>query len=112
MSNELKQFLAAWLAWAEAGGPDDSQHTKANPYRFARDAGLCSNTYDFEELALDVHPDNTGNLEHQLHVLFRKDGRDASYPFGRADYEEDADCNTQHLNPRRRSWVCKMLEAA
>lgn len=111
MSDDLKAFLRAWLDWAEAGAPDDGRHTNRNPNRFERDCGLCSNTYNFEELALNVHLDDVGDLETELSSLFAADGMDKGYPFGYAAYDEDAAGHTQHLNPTRLAWVRKQLEA-
>lgn len=111
MSDDLKAFLRAWLDWAEAGAPDDNRHTERNPNRFERDYGLCSNTYNFEELALDVHPDETGDLEIELACRFEEQGLRPSYPFGYEAYDADAEGGTHHLNPARLAWVRKQLEA-
>lgn len=111
MSDDLKAFLRAWLDWAEAGAPDSDRHTKRNPNRFEGECGLCSNTYNFEELALDVHPEDTGRLEDELHDLFTEQGLNTDYPFGRDAYDRDADHGTQHRNTSRLLWVRTQLEA-
>ncbi|QVE65554.1 hypothetical protein [Ralstonia phage vB_RsoP_BMB50] len=111
MSDNLRAFLRAWLDWAEAGAPDSDRHTERNPNRFDAQCGLCSNTFNFEELAMDVHPNDTGELEEELGDLFESQGRSTGYPFGHAAYDHDAYNGTHHRNTYRLQWVRTQLEA-
>lgn len=105
MSDKLVAFLRAWLDWAEAGAPDGNSHTPRNPARFEPECGLCANTINFEETILDVHPEDTGDLEYELAGLFDADGLDRSYPFGDAAYDSDGDAGTHHKHEPRLAWV-------
>lgn len=111
MSDNLKAFLREWLDWAEAGAPDSAEHTERNPNRFDSRYGLCGNTCEFEELSLDVHPDDTGDLEVELSGLFEAQGLHRGYPFGQDAYDVDTERGTQHRNTNRLLWVRTQLEA-
>ncbi|BAG70363.1 hypothetical protein RSB1_gp05 [Ralstonia phage RSB1] len=111
MSNDLIGFLRAWLDWAEAGAPDDGRHTQRNPNRFDRDVGLCSNTYEYEELALDRLDCDRGELEDELHDAFMAEGLDGTYPFGQDAYDDGQVMGAQHKCETRLAWVRSKLAA-
>lgn len=87
----LRDFLADWLAWAEAGGEEFSP--AGHGYR--KYWGLCSNAEEFWE-----------GVEDQL------DDRldDEPYPFGFEEYEAGRWSQTQHQCPKRLAWVRKTIE--
>lgn len=91
MNDKLKQFLAEWLAWAEADAPEHPVFTA----RF----GLCYNLAQWSGLDYE--------LAFELAEIFNGD----SYPFGEYKYNLDCMNNTQHRNPARLAWVRKQLGA-
>lgn len=110
MSDDLKAFLTAWLAWAEAGAPDSNRHTRANLCRFDAECGLCSNTYNFEEAALGIDSRDTGKLEDELHELLCEDNLSIGYPFGGDErYNYEANNLIHHKNEARLAWVRSKL---
>ncbi|CAK1256715.1 unknown function [Klebsiella phage vB_Kpl_K59PH2] len=90
MTKEMREFLTAWLAWAE--DPDAYDSYDGGPFK--KRTGLCSN--------ID-----------ELHGMLEADGLDTLYPF---DTEQSYDTafseRTQHLNPARLAWVRAKLEAS
>lgn len=94
MSEQLKAFLAAYLAWVDAGAPHKEP--------FSRRYGLCSNLYDWS-LRLDY--DGREALEKELDQLFALEGLDECHPFGGDKYLEARESETQHLNMDRINWV-------
>jgi len=87
MTPALRQFLADWLAWAEAGAPE-------HPV-FHRRGGLCV-------LASRVSYYLNSELEDVFDEIF--------YPFGGyEEYHRRRIDETQHENPARRAWVRQQL---
>lgn len=86
MSPLLRAFLSDWLAWAEAGAPDDD--------RLARHWGLCGNAIK-------------NGVRRHLERLLETDFPDnASFPFGGSTvYHRDAYRREHHLNEERLAWV-------
>lgn len=81
-SDELKQFLQAWLDWAEAGGVGEE---------FVPRSGLCHMLQTKWDML----------LTDELDLLFN----DKSYPFGEDEFDRRMANNTQHLDPNRLAWV-------
>lgn len=111
MDGHLIAFLRAWLDWAEAGAPDSGRHTRHNPCRFEADCGLCANADNYEELQLDMLPEDCGEVCQNLNDEFAKDGLDTIYPFGKQAYEDRSDEYTQHKHEPRLAWVRSKLAA-
>jgi hypothetical protein len=98
MSDLLKEFLVAWLEWAERGAPEDD----CEP--FARYKGLCISFEDWMELR-DVDHGSAYCESDQLKSLFIADGLAGDYPFGECAYIWAMNHDQQHLDVNRLSWV-------
>ena len=98
MTPELRQFLTEWLQWAEDGAPEHPS--------FDAKFGLCHNAEYFGALTssrLSI------DLEDEIFHLLG--GRGSSpYPFGVEEYHQARIRSTQHLNPKRLTWVREQLE--
>lgn len=70
MSELMREFLTAWLEWAEAGAPSHDT--------FRAEYGLCGNSNSFDG--------DTYCLEYELAAMFKADGLDGGYPFGESAY--------------------------
>jgi hypothetical protein len=96
MSEELKQFLSDYLAWVDAGAPPSKP--------FERGYGLCSNTFYFDG--------DWEAVDNELSALFKADGLDRVYPFGKEAYEEASVNDTHHLYQPRIDWIKSKLTPA
>lgn len=92
ISDGLREFLKAWLKWAESGA---RQHEV-----FSRDKGLCC-------LVLTYYRDNSPYFE--LREIFNR-FQDPCFPFGGEEryYKDSRECTT-HKNTLRLAWVRKTL---
>ena len=99
MTKEMREFLTAWLDWAQSGGSEDHEYGNIfRPY-----TGLCAATHYW----CVCKP-----LTEELGDMLEADGLDTDYPFDtRLSYEKAADDGTQHLNPARLAWVRSKLES-
>jgi hypothetical protein len=87
----LRQFLADWLAWAEAGAPEHPN--------FGRSNGLCVLAHYAR-----------GEILHDLRKQLRASFEETPYPFGGSrEFSQRAFDRTQHLNPARLAWVRQQL---
>lgn len=92
MTPALRQFLADWLAWAEAGAPE-------HPV-FRRDYGLCGSLQKYAGLY------EGRRLEDELLRLFNF----TVFPFGSSqEFHQQTRDGTQHENPARLAWVRQQL---
>lgn len=102
MTKEMREFLTAWLAWAE--DPDAYDFDDGGPFK--KRAGLCSNLDEF-----------LGGIDfckflQELADMLEADGLDTKYPFDtEQSYDAAFDNRTQHLNPARLAWVRSKLES-
>lgn len=104
MTKEMREFLTAWLAWAEGGGLESHEHGSI----FRRKTGLCANTGDWAE-ATGV---KFSRLIEELGDMLEADGLDTDYPFDtESSYSLAANYGTQHRNPYRLEWVRSKLES-
>jgi hypothetical protein len=88
MTPALRQFLADWLAWAEAGAPE-------HPV-FVRGRGLCGCAFNYGGYM----------LRHEV----RKALDFVTYPFGGGnEFHIRMEDRTQHENPARLAWVRHQL---
>lgn len=86
----IKEFCIAYLAWVEAGAPDDTP--------FSRRHGLCAN---YNYFCRDPYDYGDYKAWDEINDLVGGD-----YPFGGKDtFYEEVDKNTTHLNPARLAWV-------
>lgn len=92
MSNELREFLQAWLDWALA-----SEVNIADSQYFNPGGGLCA--------YLTNYTNGEETLLNELGELFMSDGLSCVYPFGRCNYLKRFIEATQHLCPLRLAWV-------
>lgn len=106
MSQRLREFLAAYLAWVKEGAP----HGDDIP--FNRGYGLCYN------IKLYV-PDGDGwydasqELRDEMAWLFKRDGLCEDYPFCTAgQYDSMSYRDTHHTCEARLAWIRKQLEAS
>lgn len=98
MSERLRQFLSAYLTWADAGAPDTNG--------LMRSQGLCGNLNFYAAM----HGwEEVWNLEFELEVMFKEDGLCLGYPFGLKVYLEEAETLTHHENQERLNWVRRRL---
>lgn len=97
MSEQMKQFLTEWLAWAEADAP-------VHPV-FKAHRGLCSNLYQWSCDNPDISVSKFAYLGCELTELFNSE----VYPFGKDDYMRDYKSRTQHRNGKRLAWVREQL---
>lgn len=105
MTKEMREFLTAWLAWAEGGAWKD--HEYGNIFRPA--TGLCAATRYWTDV-VDVP---FYRLIVELSDMLEADGLDTDYPFdNKASYFSAANLGTQHLNPLRLGWVRSKLECS
>lgn len=96
MSNELREFLQAWLDWALA-----SEVTVVKSQYFEPNFGLCICSIKYAM----VHGEDVGYLEDELKWLFRADNLHRIYPFGMDEYIKGASEENQHLCTLRLAWV-------
>lgn len=102
MTKEMREFLTAWLDWAQSGGSKDHEYGNIfRPY-----TGLCAAIcywYNSSDLRRP--------LTAELGDMLEADGLDTDYPFDtRLSYDQAAAHSTQHLNPARLAWVLSKLE--
>lgn len=95
----VKEFLRAWLAWAEDGAV---VHGFMDPT-----VGLCTNLSQWC-IAHNIR----GTARLGMMALFKTvlPGRDKMYPFGKMAYGLDLKNRTQHTNEKRLAWVREMLK--
>lgn len=104
MTNEMREFLTAWLSWAEGGACKDHEYGNIfRPY-----TGLCA--------AISFWYCDDGKLQYrmlqELGDMLEADGLDTEYPFDTRDsYRKAANAGGQHLNPARLEWVISKLES-
>lgn len=93
MSDELKKFLTDYLAWVDAGAPEDIP--------FTRRYGLC-----FHAEKRDY------KLYNELSKILDKEFTNHSaYPFGGMSvYFASHERRAQHLNQKRIDWIKSKLE--
>ena len=102
MTQTMREFLTAWLTWAE--DPDAHDYTAGGPFK--KRSGLCANLDEF------LGGISSYKLLDELHMLLDADGLDTIYPFDTERSYDAAFCNrTQHLNPARLAWVRSKLES-
>lgn len=89
MSEQMREFLTEWLAWALADAP-------VHP-AFVAHKGLCGNLYQWSCYDNDL----SDELEELLNGVV--------YPFGESDYNLDRKFQTQHHNAKRLAWVLEQL---
>lgn len=101
MSSLMKDFLTAWLDWAENSGRVDGPFDPAY--------GLCTACKDYcESLGMFRL-----RLIYELESMFVKDGLDEVYPFNGGQgcsYDAEVYGDKIHKNPQRLAWVRKQLE--
>lgn len=98
MSEQLREFLTAWLAWAENGAPSRYPFNPAN--------GLCACAAIYADATYGDEVD----LLTELANLFEDQGLNANYPFGQYEYDMRHLDDTQHLDPNRLAWVREQLK--
>lgn len=104
MTKEMREFLTAWLAWAEGGACKDRKYGNI----FLPHTGLCA-ALDYWTDVVDVP---FYRLIEELGGMLGADGLDTKYPFDTAEsYFEAASLGIQHLNPARLAWVRSKLES-
>lgn len=104
MTKEMREFLTAWLAWAQSGGSKDHKYGCI----FCPTTGLCA--------AISFWYCDDGKLHYrmmqELGDMLEADGLDTEYPFDTRDsYRKAANACGQHLNPARLAWVRSKLES-
>lgn len=101
MTQTMREFLTAWLAWAEDAAD------ASDGIQFKKRTGLCSNITVFVGDFGEYYP-----LLNELHSMLSFDGLNVTYPFDTEDsYELAFASRTQHLNPARLAWVRAKLES-
>lgn len=94
-SPDLICFYTEYLAWVDAGAPEDSPFTRA--------AGLCHNIYEFAEVNEGMRP---GFLCDEMHRQFRLELLSETLPFqSPEDYTRETEGDMCHMNARRLQWV-------
>ena len=106
-SDELTAFYQAYLAWLNAGAPEDFDRTK-NPFDFLRGVGLCGNLrlFCFHHKCYGHHTVYVAEMLNQ----FVEAGLDKQYPFNRYSKDENSMSieirqDTCYINPKRVQWV-------
>lgn len=103
MSELLREFLKAWLEWAESDAPTGS---------FMRGDGLCGNLYYvFCQDMRGLSDEDTDSLRSELTDEFKKDGLEVQYPFGKGAYWQPPYTYAMHQDPNRLAWVRAKLAA-
>lgn len=96
---DLRQFLKAWLEWAESGGGASKV--------FSRYQGLCNCATDWV-FSRPVH--RKPQLLSELRKLFIAQNLNPDFPFGgRAVFSIESVTGGMHLNPERLAWVRSFL---
>jgi hypothetical protein len=109
MSDLLREFLTAWLDWAEGDADPRGQYGAGH---FHRDCGLCYNSVEFSwDRGRKGYPE-AYVLEDELRAIYAAEGRNKDYPFGKEGYDRAEALNSMHKDPARLAWVRKQLEAA
>lgn len=99
MSDELKAFYRAYLAWLEAGAPEGMP--------FLRGLGLCSSVPDVVTRAYSY------DVRQEMKRQFREAGLNSTLPFNShpgatedlPNYGDECNSGACHLNPKRIAWV-------
>lgn len=104
MTKEMREFLTAWLSWAEGGACKDHEYGNIfRPY-----TGLCA-ALDYWTDVVDVP---FYRLIEELGGMLGSGGLDTEYPFDTEEsYSKAARLGTHHLNPARLAWVRSKLES-
>ncbi|AOT25369.1 hypothetical protein QLL94_gp03 [Pectobacterium phage PP2] len=105
MNENLKDFLSAWLDWSNACVAAGTYVGVPNPFRFPASSGLCVCLDEY----LKIRPAPPVELYWDLKLLFKKDGLNKYYPFGKLAYENRGITYTQWACPVRRMWVARKL---
>lgn len=105
MTPEMKQFLTDYLAWAGHGG--------INLAPFNNFYALCGNIIYWiranPHIEIANHTKTHDDLTRELSAMFRRDDRNAYFPFGEDAYEFDEDNRVHHLHPPRLKWISRQL---
>lgn len=108
-SPALLAFYVDWLAWAEAGAPENFPN---NPFDFSRGIGLCTNAFYHARISGVEKP---YEVEEELKRQFRSPGKygvRVYYPFGEASYNKNSSNGAMHLCPKRLDWVRNRIKEA
>lgn len=98
MSEEMREFLQAWLDWAKSGAHEGAPFFRADGLCLAR--CVWGKPYCF----------NNRKLYAELNEMLERDFGTSTYPFGRTAYLSAAHNKTQHEDPARLEWVRKCLK--
>lgn len=105
MTKEMREFLTAWLAWAQGGGVESHEFGSV----FSRSTGLCAASNHWAEST----GAQFGLLIGELGDMLECDGLCSDFPFDTEDsYFDAAAAQEQHLNPARLAWVRSKLEVS
>lgn len=103
MSENLKLFLADWLAWTQDGAPPSLP--------FTRYQGLCTNFGRWYRSAIRDDYEAMHAEVNQFKDLLVSEGLDEDYPFGGEErYLRDCEHETMHRNKARIDWVRSKVE--
>lgn len=93
-SEALTKFYQAYLAWVEAGAPEDNKHL------LTRNVGLCTNLVAFYD-----YDDDAPSFE--LEQQFEEAELCVFYPFNEqpSEYRGETSAGTCYLNEQRIAWV-------
>jgi hypothetical protein len=109
MSDLMKQFLTAYIAWVESGAPVAGDYGLKSK-NFSRDYGLCSNLYFWSNQANlgDWYYNRVGM---ELQDMLKYDGLSQSYPFNEdmIHYIQEGTKHKAHTNEKRLAWVRNKL---
>lgn len=101
MSEQLREFLTAWLAWVYLGAPQ---------YRpFDRRDGLCASAQDWCRANGRSKRDGV-MLRHEVKNQLQRTGLDPYYPFGEQEYFHGVLLDNNHEDPKRLAWVRDQLK--
>lgn len=104
MSNTMREFLEAYLAYAISMDKDEEPE-----HYFLADTGLCYNSVRWQRIR--GYGDDCESLLEELELMFSADGLDSDFPFGEDDYRLHHANDMMWASPLRIDWIESKLGA-
>lgn len=105
MSDMMREFLKAYLDWADGG-----RDRMPNGCHFTGYNGLCNNWKRWIDDVVDS--ELLRKYLYELEGMFDADGLDLDYPFGESSYEYYTARGKAQEDTDRINWIKEKLEAA
>ena len=97
MNENMRNFFAAYLEWAEADAPESDV--------FMPEVGLCANLDSYLRERTDEDTDSQSRIRIEFANMLFHDYGDVEYPFGEEQYDSDYRSRSHHKHDERLDWL-------